>query len=336
LFVWAATRGRKNERMLGLWFVAAFVPVLFLEHHSSAYLTLSFSAMALYVAVALARETEQEFLPLASAALGRRPKPQEWLPQSLRALLLAAAFGGMIWNARINIGNALGPIRQRASDGRLTQWALRSTVDALADSPARRACVLSEGPPSLAGLMLQRRHGFAVRRLRPQDGPVAVVSARFAPLPVYEDAVPLAQAAGRNLLPLAGFEQGHNPRFVGPGYRSGHSLLLNLQPGRAQLERWEVPCPRPGLYAFGACVRADADVKIRLSLVVEGANGSQTFPAWPRPLEDGWTQWVGCGWAPPGTPLLSVRLQGSVSARAPASAALADDVYLIPFAPPQR
>jgi hypothetical protein len=174
LFCAAAFSGDRSDRMLGAWFAASFVPVLFLRDSSGAYHLLAFTALALFTGRALAAFAREEFLPALNrlqwkAPAGRGDEARYVLVAFVAVLLVSEA-----WMLRTGVWMAewkRDGIQERVKYGRAMEAHVDRAVDGVLKnaSPARRVWVAPEPYAELAGLMLQEEHGFKVQRLDQPD-----------------------------------------------------------------------------------------------------------------------------------------------------------------------
>ena len=336
LFIWVAGRGRKLQRMLSAWFVVALLPILFLEHHSGAYQLLALTAMSLYVGQSLAREVQTELVPNLPFMLRREPAPRRWMAKAVRALMIVCVFGGICWMLARNVEGGLRVVRRRRDQGVHDRAEVLATLGtAIREFGSQRAAVLSEDRARLVGLMLRERHGFAAEQVEPADGLMVLMRPTDLPLPVYETARPYDQVHRENLIPNAGFEGALSPGVrSGPGYRSRRSLLLRIPPEqRDNTQRLELPlrAAAAGMYAFGAAVRAVPGVEwVRVAIALQSPDAPVVVQARKHPIDQGWSQMVGCVEVPPGTREVRYRIDLKREQRGAAAIALIDNVYVIP------
>jgi hypothetical protein len=182
-FCAAAFAGDRLERMLGAWFVAGFVPVLFLQHLSNAYHLLALTALVLFTARGLAGFARDELLPATAWLRGKAPAgastsaqgpPEQGRrggPDDDARYLLVGVFAVLaiiqIMMLRTNVQLADSEIRKRVGNGRMMEVRVdRAIQDVLAHAgPAKRVCVAPNSWAELAGLILREKYGFKEEKL---------------------------------------------------------------------------------------------------------------------------------------------------------------------------
>ena len=341
LFVWVATRGRKFPRMLGAWFVVAFVPVLLLQHHSNAYHLLALVPMCLFAGSVLAREVQDELLPAIEVVRGRAHAPREWGAMAAHAVMVACALGGVGWMLGRNMVAAAPVIRGRARQGRQDRAAVaRAVRSARADFRTGTVCAMPEDRARLAGLILRERHGFSYREIASRDGAVVPYRSVNLALGVFERAAPLVSHRSANLIRNGGFEEPDAGQpVVGPGYLSRCALLVEVSAGQDAGGRqvdFTLPPVSRGVWAFGAVSRADANVgRVEVALIVHTRSGDRVFDGYVRDLGGGWRQAAGCASLPPDATRVTLRIAVVRRRGAARAQAVVDEVFVIPFPTPR-
>ena len=154
--------GDRLDRMLGAWFVASFIPVLFLEHTSNAYHLLALTALVLFTARAIAGFAMDELFPAVARLRGRARAA----PDNDARYLLVAIFAGLaliqIMMLRTNVQLADSQIRERVKFGRAMKDHVDRAIQDVLDhaGPAKRVWVGPKPYAELAGLILREKYGF--------------------------------------------------------------------------------------------------------------------------------------------------------------------------------
>jgi hypothetical protein len=263
LLLIAAALGDRIDRLLGAWFVVSFAPIHFLEYPSGAYHLLALTALILYVARAAARFLQED----GAAAWqrlrhGRREKGD---PDAQFALILLFAVC-LIAQASMLVTNLwrVGPsIARRVAAGQASRARIESVVaTAWRGCPERTAWVdVQDREAQLAGLLLQKRHGFAVNVLEQPDW---IGLREFnAPLRLYAGAVAhdTGLFAGLSLLPDSGFEETEDDATTTEIARTGRKSLSTtvVESQMNDLFMATRPFELPaGAYVFGEFLRRDA------------------------------------------------------------------------------
>ena len=228
-FLATAWTGDRWDRMLALWFVVAFAPILVLEHGSGAYHMLAYTALALYAARTLWRRATPDAVEFL----------RDWRG-ALRACdartavcgVLVVAAAGQFYVLTRNLSDVGGALDDRARHGRAMERAVDATVAALKTASDGRAFTVNEPYAELAGLILQKRHGFTVEPLGERVG----LRRADLPLPVYSGAVVYSDELFRrcNVFPDPGFEQAAGGIPTAEPGRSGRRAAVASAQGESK------------------------------------------------------------------------------------------------------
>ncbi len=329
-FLAIAWGGDRWDRMLGACFLVTFLPILVLEHGSGAYHMLAYVALSLYAARALWRRAMPEMAQLAEDWRGGR---REWDERAVLGLCLAVVLCGQAWVLGRNLHGVQAEVRRRAAYGREMEGRVQTTVSAFVErEAARRACVSAEPYAALAGLILERAHGFAVE---PLGGRVGL--RRFdLPLAVYAGATAYDEALFRrcNVFPNAGFEEATSGIPTATPGRQGGRAALALAEGdglrSCTLDLGPFGLRKGTAVVFGGFVRAEGDeggsVGMSFRAAVEGGYQSRTGRvAVPT---TGWQLLWGCAAPPVGEGRYLFRVIEGEKLRN--ARVLVDDIFICP------
>lgn len=344
LFVVVSLAASVREHILGVWFVASFVPILFLKHSSNAYHMLAFTALALYVGIAVQSFAAEDLRPVWARLRRRSERSVVGVP----AFLLTTVFfvlgllqAGMLV---MNFERVAAPTRQRVLAGRAAEEAVHRAVTGVVQNaaPDRRvwfAGVEGRSYEWLAALILQEEHGFMVQRLDQGDRSLVGLRTFDARLRVYTNAIPFDDAVFRahNLIPDPGFEDAGTGRPLADQARSGrHSLVANARGTRLEHRKMAIGplnLRAGGGYVFGGFMRREAERSgtIRMALCSTGADGYairtpaivQRAPRWELLWE--------CASPPIGD--RHVEFRAAEIEFLEGGALFVDDVFLCPVAP---
>ena len=211
--------GKARDRMLAAWFAVAFLPIMVLLHSSNAYHMLAFTAMALFIARALAALVRDDIVPFAQrlrAGTARSSGRDDGSVPTLRAtgcIAAALAIGfavGQAWMLYRNVRLVRPAVSRRVAFGSEKLGQVKTAVRGiLRDSGETRVAWLGEDAYGrIAGLMLQEEHGFTIKDIRAGERPLVGLRTFDSPLPVYSEAIPYSDALFRrhNAFPNPSFE----------------------------------------------------------------------------------------------------------------------------------
>lgn len=340
-FLAVALAGDRWDRMLGVWFAAGFVPILFLQHASNAYHMLAFTALALYAGKTVSLFIRDAVQPVVARLLGRVPRRTGDEAQSL----LVVAFGLLVLGQVVMLGanvRRVGPvIARRAEAGRAAEERVRRTVQAMLSAGSGRGTVwLGRGDyERIAALMLRERHGFQMRTLEGPGGSLVGLRTVDAPLRIYTDAIPYDGALFRefNAFPNPGFEQVQENLPLARKARSGkYSLAVRTTTGgpeNADLNSSAFGL-RPGVgYVFGGFIRREAREVRVACMALRSVRGEDYIRRTPtiRQTESQWELVWECAAPPEGSmrfALRALQVEGLLD-----GAVFVDDIFLCPVGP---
>ena len=186
--------GDLQDRILGAWFIASFVPIQFLRMPSRAYHILALTALALYVGRSLAAFVRDEVVPVIARL---RPRQHVRTEATARFILVAVFAVLCSWQTYMVVRNFRGAapeINRRVRRGRQVTARIDDAVSkVLADAPSGRRVWIRTGRREnekdyhalVTGLILREKHGFTVIECKGEP-PVEARRIR-SPLQIYAE-----------------------------------------------------------------------------------------------------------------------------------------------------
>jgi len=305
--LFSAFSGDREDRTLGAWFLAAFLPVLFLEHSSNAYHMMAFVALALFTGKQIAALLRECWSGLRSR-LPQEQRKESWYALSAILLLILIGQGAMLVR---DVGMAREKIRSDVEMGRKMRATVDQTVAIVAFNVRQRKALVANDPYSLlAGQILYADYGFEVAPLERAGSQMVGLRLFDVPLRVYSHAIAyddaLFQRYNHPLLRSdASFEELPVGGAVVEEGRTGRHAMAAIAQGaeavNAKLPSSEFSLP-PGAYVFGGFVKVEAEAtrSVTLALVEQGGDpkdallrrtpqAAQSTPQWELLWEDAGT-----------------------------------------------